>query len=506
MTSSALRHSSAVPNLSERQLQVLSKLIQDHSGLSFPENRRSELERGVRQAFAGTPCYSMDEYVRLLQNPTSGAHHLEQLVNTLTIGETHFFRNAGHFNALSQHVLPALIARRRALRTLRIWSAGCASGEEPYSLAITLRELLPNIDEWTVTILATDINTSTLNRARAGLYSDWSFREERARRLRSLYFSQQGNRYQLHANIRKMVTFAPLNLAQGNYPDLQTNTVNMDLIVCRNVMIYFSAESMREMIGRFHSALSDGGWLVVGHSENSIELFSQFESCNFPGATFYQRIDGRAPEHAVPVPVMSTPVAWRPPSVLPVVPSPEPPAKIVTPRRPNVPPDPSPEGPPLERARDLLFFGHPELARDLLLASADHADLPPAELHLLLGQAYANLGDWVNAETQCRRASELNRLSAETYYILALVLQHQGRISEAIHALKTVVYIDRRHVLGHFGLSELHGRNGQPDHAAKSLRNVTRLLAGLDDGDPAPGCPEVTVGRLRQAVESLQRR
>jgi len=511
MTHSAPSHSTMTADPGDRDIQLLGRLVEQHSGLVFPANRRSELDRGVRQAFAASSCRSFDQYVQLLQDPISGPPFLEQLTNSVTIGETHFFRNAGQIKALSEHILPEIIAQRRALRTLRIWSAGCATGEEPYSLAIIVRELLPDIDDWSVTILATDINTHVLERARAGVYTEWSFREELARQLRPVYFTRHGNRFELHPDIRRLVTFAPLNLANGDYPSYATSTMHLDLIVCCNVMIYFSADGMRRTIARFHSALSDGGWLSVGHAEHSLDMFTQFRSRSYPGATFYQRANEHGAVERWPQPPHHGSNGWQSPvTPLPIVPQSvlAPPAPFIVAAPPASKPSPAPAAPasPLERAREMLRFGHSEQARDLLLACASDPGSPQAELSLMLGKAYANLGDWPNAEHYCRRARERDRLSADAYYTLALVMQHQGRISEAIHALKTVVYIDRGHVLGHFGLAELYDRSGEQALAVKSLRNVTRLLAGYGDADPAPGCPELPVGRLRRAVESQQQR
>ena len=180
-------------------------LVLERSGLYFPEKRRASLEVGLFKALAATTSftseggYDLDDYYNLLRdknNPT-GKVELERLIHTLTIGETHFFRDEAQFNALATHVLPELITRKRAAAAaigpavkpqLRIWSAGCATGEEPYSIAILLTELLPDIDQWHILILATDINQESLVRARQAHYSDWSFREARAKTLRFSYF------------------------------------------------------------------------------------------------------------------------------------------------------------------------------------------------------------------------------------------------------------------------------------------------------------------------------
>jgi chemotaxis protein methyltransferase CheR len=145
-------------------------------------------------------------FFALLDTPQAGAVEMDFLVNSVTVSETHYFRDEAQFNALYSEVLPQIIKRKQLLRTLRIWSAGCASGEEPYSLAILLRELLPDVDQWSITILATDINTASLERARQAVYGSWAFREERAKALRSRYFVPgPNNRFGLIPQVQRMV-------------------------------------------------------------------------------------------------------------------------------------------------------------------------------------------------------------------------------------------------------------------------------------------------------------
>jgi chemotaxis protein methyltransferase CheR len=269
--------------LTDDQCDRFSRLVQERFGLFFSDKRRVELERGVLYAFAATNCASLDEFYYLLHDPASTTLLEERLVNALTICETHFFRDAAQFDAIRQHVLPQIIERRRSLRTLRIWSVGCASGEEPYSIAILLRELIPNVDEWSITILGTDINTQALERARRAVFSEWAFREDLARQMQSVYFTKQENGYALSSEIRRMVTFNRLNLMEDRYPSYATNTTFMDLILCRNVTIYFPLEVTQQVIDRLHSAQTDGGWLVVGHSEPSLNTYRRYQVRNYPG-------------------------------------------------------------------------------------------------------------------------------------------------------------------------------------------------------------------------------
>jgi chemotaxis protein methyltransferase CheR len=288
-------------------------LILERSGLYFPEKKKMDLEIGLAKALSEANIglaepYNLEQYYRLLQDKHHpvGRAEMERLVNALTVGETHFFRNEAQFDALYTEVLPALIAHKRAaaaavgpgiLPQLRIWSAGCATGEEPYSLAIMLTEMIPDLKNWHILILATDINRDSLAQAKAATYSSWSFRETRAKSLRDRYFTweTQLRRYRLRADISSMVTFAPLNLIEDIYPSIHNNTISMDLIFCRNVTIYFNEENTHQVVNRFYRCLVEGGWLVVGHSEPSLVVYRAFEAVNVSGAVLYKKTSQTTP-------------------------------------------------------------------------------------------------------------------------------------------------------------------------------------------------------------------
>lgn len=480
-----------------------SKLLLDRYGLYFSERRRPELESAILHAFAASPTADFNEYYTLLAERTDGGLEMERLINAVTINETYFFRDAAQFDALATSVLPELIERRRMLRTLRIWSAGCSSGEEPYSIAMLLRDMLPDVDEWSITILGTDVNTAALDRARQGLFGDWAFREARAREMRPRYFHRVGARWELSPDVRRMVTFTRLNLAGTEYPAYATNTMFMDLILCRNVTIYFDAAVTAAVVDRFYNTLTDGGWLVVGHSELSLNVYRQFQTRNFPNTVLYQR-SGTEP---------AQPAAWQWPPVQleSVVPLPKTTPAVSTPStvKSPIPAPPASTSssttdvPPLEQARQLVEFGRSEEARDLLLTLTQS---PPVstDVYILLGQTCANLGDLEAAERWCREALKRNKLALEAYYTLALVLQHQARLPEAIEALKKVIYIDRNDVLGHFSLARLYYQNGQAPAALKSLDNARRLLETQSDDAVVARSGGVTVKRLRDAITRQQ--
>jgi chemotaxis protein methyltransferase CheR len=497
----------AVPlrSLTDGDYLRFCNLLAETCGLHFSHHRRSELEHGIGQAFAASTCTTLAEYYQRLTGVNADAVELDRLINAVTVNETHFFRDEGQFNALYTYVLPQLIERQRATRTLRIWSAGCASGEEPYSVAMLLRELLPDADQWAITILGTDINTEALNRARQATYGEWAFRENRARQWRSRYFRPiTTNRYELIPAVREMVTFARLNLAEPCYPAFETNTTMLNLILCRNVTIYFDKTATSQTVDRFYRALVDGGWLVTGHSEYSLETYRHFQTRTYADAILYQR-DGQAtvtPQVPswITAPTAKVEPAW-PPAIPPI--SQTPPSALPEIPKPVSAPLPSIEMDPVERAHELMEYGHTEQAREILLAHVRHQP-HHVQACTLLGQVYANLGEWSEAEQWCRRATQSNILALNAHYTLALVLQHQQKFDQAIESMRKVVYLDHLNVLGHYGLANLYYASGQRPQAHKSLDNTRRLLEGRAAEEMIPESGGVTVGRLREAITRQQ--
>ncbi len=202
---------------------------------------------------------------------------IEILASHLTVGETYFFRDKRLFKTLEESILSELIQlRRNSGRYLRIWSAGCSSGEEPYSIAILLSKMIPDIGDWGITILATDINTRFLQKAADGVYGNWSFRDIEPGIKEGFFNQKEDGRFEVLSRIREMVTFSYLNLVEDAYPSLVNNTNALDIIFCRNVLMYFVPELAGKVVRNLHRSLVDGGFLIVSPTESSIPIFSQF--------------------------------------------------------------------------------------------------------------------------------------------------------------------------------------------------------------------------------------
>lgn len=479
----------------QAQWQLLGELIARTMGLHFPPERRSDLERGLARAaqeFGFDDAQGCAEW--LLSAPPTPAQ-LQVLAAHLTIGETYFFRDPQTLQALASSVLPELIhARRGRDQRLRIWSAACSSGEEPYSLAILLHEALPDLSDWQVTITATDINRRALTKAAAGIYGEWSFRGAPAR-LKDRYFSRTaGGRYAIAPWIRKLVKFECLNLAQDVYPSLATGTEAMDIVFCRNVLMYFTPSQAGWVIGKLRRSLAGGGWLVVSPSEASHALFPDFATANFPGAILYRKsaASPRKTQRPMPAPlgeaVDCVPAAIETPS--PGAPSPA----VALPT--EAAPAPGVVG-------QLLYQqGRYAEAADTLAGSFTQHALEPQALSLL-ARSLANLGQLADALAWCERWIAADKLDPAGHYLRAVVLLEQGNPEPARSALQRAIYLDPDFVLAHFALGNLARGRGKLDEADKHLANALHLLRRQPPDALLPESDGLTAGRLAQTISSM---
>ena len=501
------------------QWSQLSDFIAERLGLHFPYERQEDLERGfvnAMQEFGFKDAATCIDW--LLAKPPTKAQ-LQVLVHHLTIGETYFFRDQQTLEALAENILPELIrSRRDGEQRLRIWSAACCSGEEPFSLAILLHQLLPDLQDWQVTITATDINTRFLHKAAAGIYGEWSFRNAPAW-LKQRYFNRTADgHYAIVPEIKKMVTFAPLNLVEDVYPSLATDTNAMDVILCRNVLMYFTPQQVSKVIGKLHHALVEGGWLAVSPSEASQALFPQFININFPGAIFFQKKDAlqrtepvlaafpQLPEFVVP--------EYFDPGFAPGTEEYLPLAGL----KANFEPALLQEEPAMAQAphgslavAELLYQqGRYAEAADMLLAAfAERSSerfpghLPGPAAFSLLARALANQGRLAEALAWCDRWIATDKLDAAGHYLRAVVLLEHGNPEQARSALLRAIYLHPDFVLAHFALGNLARGRGKMVEADKHFANALSLLGGYQPNDLLPESDGLTAGRLTEFITSM---
>jgi len=482
-------------------LSQLSDYIASYLALSFPKERWDDLERNITSAAREFGYPDAEKFIYHIISSPLTRDHAEMLASHLTINETYFWREPQSFEILEQKILPELIQlRQNEDKRIRVWSAGCSAGEEPYSIAIALRRNIPEIEKWNISILASDINPKIMQKANAGIYSHWSFRSSPAWLKEKYFVEKEKGKFEIVHLVKKMVSFDYLNLAEDVFPSPVNNTNAMDIIFCRNVLMYFTPERIKQVISGFFNTLVDGGYLVVGGSELFYQNYLQFEPVNYAGAIVYRK--KRANEL-----YKTTPLCFEIPPQLdltetlfqPLVEK----VKIIDPPKPAtnekktvveiIPPKKS----KFEEARQLYLLG---FYSEVIAQFSDFAKTPD-EFKLLI-RSYANQGKLTEAITLCEKAIAANKLDPTIYYLQATIHQEQNQTDEAIASLKRTMYLDPDFVLPYYSLGNIYFHQGNLAGAKKNYRNVLSILEKIKQDEILPESEGLTAGRLKEIINT----
>jgi chemotaxis protein methyltransferase CheR len=259
--------------LGDRDFKRISELVYDHCGISLPDGKKQLVQARIAKRMRGSNFKSVSDYLDHLLADTTGKE-LTQLTDLISTNLTSFFREQAHFDYLKKTFLPALLQRKENDRRIRVWSAGCSTGEEPYSLAITLLEAVAGSGDWDIKILATDISTRVIETAQRGVYdAERVAPVDTARKSKyfTSYKTEGRPQHQVMPTVRKLVQFRYLNLMEP-WPF----TGPFDFIFCRNVMIYFDKPTQEKLIQRYWECVDRGGLLFTGHSESLTGINHRF--------------------------------------------------------------------------------------------------------------------------------------------------------------------------------------------------------------------------------------
>lgn len=425
-------------------LLQFNQLISSHIGLNIREKDSELLGKTLAARIKGTKFDGPEEYFSFLRSDTgTGKQEWKELIQLLTTGESYFFRDKGHFYLLQHIILPELIKAKGDRHTLRIWSAGCSTGEEPYSIAILLDRFFPDLREWEVFVLGTDINEESLGKARQGIYTDWSFRrldEE----LQRQYFTRSKEAWRIDGRIKRMVTFRPGNLIADDLSAGNAEIGGMDIILCRNVFIYFKNEAVSGVINRCMPILNEGGYLITGHGELYGNDFPGLQKMLFPEAVIYRKNSGYKKEASEFKTKTGDARIEKTATAHPAV-------SLTKVKRP------SPES--VKKGKGNVVGRSDEF--DRILSGA---------------RRYANAGDYEKAENACRQTIHINALSAEPYFLLAHIAEAKGDDEEAKKCLKKVIYLDAAYISAYIEISGLYERENDLPRTKKMRSTAFELL------------------------------
>jgi chemotaxis protein methyltransferase CheR len=479
-----------------------NELIAERLGLQFHQRNIAFLLSVLEDRSRTLGFSTTREYLGFLENEEpENRREWSELSGRLTTGESFFFRDKGLFESLRTEILPDLLRRNGDRRSLRIWSAGCSSGEEVYSIAILLEETLPR--DWNYSLLGVDLNPEAIRKAERGLYRSWSFRGTDPRLL-NRYFTESGDEREVLSSLRAKVSFRQGNLIADPFPDRESGIERMDLVLCRNVFIYFRPDATARVVRKMADVLNEGGYLLTGHAELigaslppslAPELFSH--SMAYRKRPVPMGAGGSAISRAAEPFRSYFPGSFSaPPSLASKSPDLK---ELATPPR---------AASADERDPDLILRN----LKDLLKQSRSHEALRIAEAILerepenaealaLAAQACANLGRNEEAETLCAWAVRLAPLDHRPYYLLSHLAEERGDLPESERLLRKTLYLSPSFIPAYLDLRAIYESKNDWGRAERMKEASLQILRSLPPETAIDECDGMTAREILLQIE-----
>jgi chemotaxis protein methyltransferase CheR len=485
-------------------------------GLDFQEKNWASLRRTLSRAAMSHGFESPADFANWIRTTSEAHKSIDILASLLTIGETFFFRDMKAFEAIESTIIPQLMeSKAEPNKTLKIWSAGCSSGEEPYSIAILLKRKFLTRPDLSIRILGTDINKESLKKAQKGVYKEWSFRGA-PNWLKRDYFSKIGSRYHLNALTRAMVDFRRLNLVSFDYTSILQEFGTFDLILCRNTLMYFTPPIRNTILENVLLWLNEGGWLILSPSEVPHIVHRKLQVVTFPGAIFFRRQAGEKPSSHPSVQLISRPGAIRTYSKdnnwwiidglmrekalkaessaasSPVVSEPATRHSSATEQSIRA---------ALEAFEKSDYLKAVTILKQLSAASESKSEFR-GQTQYLLAKAYANLGMLTEAQNAIEQAINADKINVTYHHMYASILQAADLIQEASERLHKVLFLDPHHLMATVTLGTINKKLNNRTEALRHMRNAMNLLKGLSPEEVVPDSDGETAAHLEQIVKS----
>lgn len=435
--------------LSEENFERFRKLINQTSGIFFDRGKRDLLRLSLSDRADEVGAENLTDYYEQITSVPDREEELRRLLDHLSVQETQFFRNLPQFDALRKFVIPEIVRRKsEGYRNLRFWSAGCSTGQEPYSLAMSLMDVLPDPDTWNIQILGTDLCESALATAEQGWYQERRL-NGMDRQHRERYFRQSDGGYRVVEPIRRMVHFARHNMVTDPLPINIFGTC--DIVFCRNVIIYFTHETAKYVIEHFFDILNPGGYLFLGHSETLWKMSAKYSLVEMGDAFIYKKPLPRSLEGRRFIPdrrLRDTPL----------------PSNVDSDRRKTV------ERREARSEADLIGDPQP--------GDATGAKASPGTIDPLVSKARTgiDLGENDKAIELLTDAIKRNGDTAEAHYLLGVAYERKDDLELAADSFRRAIYCDSTHSLAHFHLANSLERLGSFKGSVKEYRNAVKAL------------------------------
>ncbi|MFA6320359.1 MAG: CheR family methyltransferase [Candidatus Omnitrophota bacterium] len=442
-------------------------LVNSRCGLYFKDYDLKDLEFALTNRIKELGLDSAHAYYNILTLSEKKEDEFRELLNLLTVKHTYFFRNEPQFKVLKEKILPDLMSRKK---TIRIWSAGCATGEEPYSIAMIIKDMLSAYEGCSVEIVATDVSTKAIENAQRGIYGANSMRlvddEHRKKYFTEEHNPSLGLRYAIKDAIKNMVNFAYFNLMENTYPG------DFDIIFCRNVVIYFELSTTISVMNKFADSLKEDGYLFIGYSESLQFISDKFKMESREDAIFYTkagdvRISSCVAGYKGPKPRKMESIIEEISEAEVEAGSQEKWAKVITSAKlKDI----------LVQAIEAMFLK--KYQEVLSLAEAGRLiDGDAVEFYYLAAEVNLNQGHFADAKKNLDIILEKNALFAPAYYLFGSLFIEEGRAEDAEKSFRKALYLDGKFLLAHFGIANIYRDLGRIHDAIRAYRNTLNILS-----------------------------
>lgn len=489
------------------QLGKIANIVRKEIGLNFENNRLDDLERGIISALEEIKIENKTEFIENLSTASSiEPFFLKVLSSHLTVGETYFFRENPAMSFFVKRMMPEVISKaKQDNRAIKIWSAGCSSGEEAYSLAILIIEHFPELPRNSFSILATDISSKAINKAISGKYTEWSFRET-PESLKNKYFVQKDGLWNISPGIKRFVNFSYLNLANESYSSQIAATDNVDIIFCRNVLMYLAPDKIKKASENFYNSLNNDGWFITSQVELNDEYFSLFNKVYFENGIFYQKNEVNKKTKSLPYTNYLEQVLTK-----------TNPGNTKSQRRvskdidrevksaflPNISEADVPPNSVSETDIDELYNAGRYLDCIKLCISAIGNNQKSHKLQTILAKSYANIGRYKEATSVIDKIITEGLSDEDIFYLYGTILHELNEIGKAKEAFNKGLYINPDHLFSHLMMGNILNQEGKKTIANKHYSNVLKILEKWETDEIVTGSGGLTKARLKNMVENL---
>jgi len=472
--------------------------ITSRSGLYFRDHDLRNLEDAIGARMLSRQLESPLSYYTFLTTAHEREDEFRELINLLTVKHTYFFRNEPHFNALRETVLPEIVRQKlTSLRggpnirpdeaiskpSIRIWSAGCSTGEEPYSIAMAVRDVIEDTENWEIQILATDASTRALEAARRGVYGGNAMRlvtpELREKYFRKPHTENRTPIYEVRDSVKRMVNFGYFNLMEEEFPS------DFEIIFCRNVVIYFEFQNTLKIMRKFYESMAEEGYMFIGYSETLQFMQDEFRMVNRDDAIFYKKArPEKKPEEkfesVTPSPGKLEEKELE--KALEEISRAELEAKIEKEAEKKAVLPPAKMEEVLARVVKHMHLKEYDEALSLI-ERAHEIDETALDPYYLGAEIFMNQGRLDGAKENLQSALKLNPLFAPAHYLLGCIFIEENELEKAKESFKKALYIDKNFFLAHFYLANVYRNESKRAEAIREYRNTSKALSKREPSD-----------------------